>query len=98
MTKQIESYSHSQSKRKNIPTEQMQNFVSKETKELIPVEYLRRNPDLDPQLIWKGKYECRDILSIGAKPLYIQEKNPSKSHHRKSTEKKQGNSRGPIAF
>lgn len=97
MTKQIESYSHSQSKRKNIPTEQMQNFVSKETKEPIPVEYLRRNPDLDPQLIWKGKYECRDILSIGAKPLYIQE-NPSKSHHRKSTEKKQGNSRGPIAF
>lgn len=74
MTKQIESYSHSQSKRKNIPTEQMQNFVSKETKEPIPVEYLRRNPDLDPQLIWKGKYECRDILSIGAKPLYIQEK------------------------
>lgn len=98
MTKQIESYSHSQSKRKNIPTEQMQNFVSKETKEPIPVEYLRRNPDLDPQLIWKGKYECRDILSIGAKPLYIQEKIHPKAIIENLREKKQGNSRGPIAF
>ncbi len=74
MQKQVESYSHSESKRKNIPTEQQQSFVSDETQQPVTVEYQRRNPDLDPQLIWKGKYDRGDILSIGAKPLYIQEK------------------------
>lgn len=75
--KQIDSYSHSESKRKNIPTEQVQNFVPEETKKPIHLEYKKRNPDLDPQLIWKGKYDGGDVLGINAKPLYIQEKNPS---------------------
>lgn len=74
MLKQVESYSHSESKRKNIPTEQLQNFVSDETQQAVTVEYQRRNPDFDPQLIWKGKYDGGDVLSIGARPLYIQEK------------------------
>ena len=74
MPKQVESYSHSESKRKNIPTEQLQNFVSEDTKQPINIEYQRRNPDLDPQLIWKGKYAEGDVLSISTKPLYIQEK------------------------
>lgn len=74
MQKQVESYSHSESKRKNIPTEQLQSFVPDETQQPVTVEYQRRNPDLDPQLIWKGKYDGGDVLSIGAKPLYIQEK------------------------
>ncbi len=72
--KQIDSYSHSESKRKNIPTEQVQNFVPEETKKPIHLEYKKRNPDLDPQLIWKGKYDGGDVLGINAKPLYIQEK------------------------
>ena len=74
MPKRIESYSHSESKRKNIPTEQLQNFVSEEAQRPINVEYQKRNPDLDPQLIWKGKYDSGDVLSIDTKPLYIQEK------------------------
>lgn len=74
MQKQVESYSHNESKRKIIPTEQLQSFVPDETQQPVTVEYQRRNPDLDPQLIWKGKYDGGDVLSIGAKPLYIQEK------------------------
>ena len=79
MSKQLESYSHIDSKRKNIPTEQLQNFVADETKKSVATEYQRRNPDLDPQLIWRGKYDGGDILNIPSRPLYIQEKIHPKS-------------------
>ena len=36
--------------------------------------YEKRNPDLDPQLIWRGKYDGDDTLTVQAPPLYIQEK------------------------
>ena len=41
----------------------------------IEVAYARRNRDLDPQLVWRGKDE-QDLsdLVVQAPPLYIQEK------------------------
>ena len=35
----------------------------------------RRNPDLDPQLVWRGKdMQDRSELTVEAPPLFIQEK------------------------
>src|SRR5271157_3686325 len=59
--------------RKNIPTEELRDFVaedeSKPPKMLYP-----RDPSLDPQLVWKGKdEEDREPLEVDIVPIYIQE-------------------------
>src|SRR5208283_2537926 len=59
--------------RKNIPTEELRDFVaedeSKPPKMLYP-----RDPSLDPQLVWKGKDgEDRESLEVDIVPIYIQE-------------------------
>jgi adenine-specific DNA-methyltransferase len=59
--------------RKNIPTEELRDFVadeeSKPPKMLYP-----RDPSLDPQLVWKGKDEQdREPLEVDVVPIYIQE-------------------------
>jgi len=61
-------------KRKNIPTEELRDFVREEEQQPRKVLYLR-DPDLDPQLVWKGKDE-QDAhpLEVPAVPIYIQEK------------------------
>ena len=42
---------------------------------LAPGERRERNPDLDPQLVWRGKDEQDwSDLVVHAPPLYIQEK------------------------
>jgi hypothetical protein len=41
-------------KRKNIPTEELSGFMTPEQKAEPKVLY-PRDPDLDPQLVWKGK-------------------------------------------
>ena len=76
-TKQYEvsQITHTEDKRKNIPTAEYEAVVENDTKQVIPVTVKRRNPDMDPQLVWRGK-EDRDwtSLSTQAPPLYIQEK------------------------
>ena len=61
-------------KRKNIPTEELRDFVADE--ELAPKTVLYpRDPSLDPQLVWKGKDEQdREDLAVTVVPVYIQEK------------------------
>src|SRR5437773_10361180 len=61
-------------KRKNIPTEELRDFVAKE--EHAPTTMLYpRDPALDPQLVWKGKDEQdRADLAVPVVPIYIQEK------------------------
>jgi adenine-specific DNA-methyltransferase len=60
--------------RKNIPTEELRDFVADE--EQAPQTMLYpRDPSLDPQLVWKGKDEQdRSDLAVPAVPIYIQEK------------------------
>ena len=61
-------------KRTNIPTEELRDFVAKEEQTPFIVRY-PRNPDLDPQLVWKGKDEQdSQPLEVPAVPIYIQEK------------------------
>ena len=69
----IESIVHDE-RRSNIPTADAHDLV---TSEIEKVETLRypRNPDLDPQLVWKGKDEQDGAdLVVDVPPIYIQEK------------------------
>ena len=60
--------------RKNIPTEELRDFVADQ--EQAPQAMLYpRDPSLDPQLVWKGKDEQdRQDLAVPVVPIYIQEK------------------------
>jgi len=65
--KQVETLTHDEAKRKNIPTAELQSAAQRaeESNPIEPVTYLREDPlpegeirprdaDLDPQIIWKG--------------------------------------------
>ncbi len=74
-TKTIETLKHKEASRKNIPTAEFQSVMRDEEKSPIRVAYERRNRDLDPQLVWRGKDEQDwSDLVVHAPPLYIQEK------------------------
>ncbi|MGA2439885.1 MAG: site-specific DNA-methyltransferase [Tepidisphaeraceae bacterium] len=60
--------------RKNIPTEELRDFVAEQEQKPTTVLY-PRDPSLDPQLVWKGKDEQDSKeLEVPAVPIYIQEK------------------------
>ncbi len=82
----VETLTHPDATRKNIPTAEYQSVMEKDLQDPVQVSYPRqgkglekerqdRNPDLDPQLIWQGKdrVEGSDLV-VQAPPLYIQEK------------------------
>jgi adenine-specific DNA-methyltransferase len=72
--KTIESLTHNEAKRKNIPTAEYQSVIQKEEEKPRTIKYPRNN-DLDPQLVWRGKDEQDwSDLVVHAPPLYIQEK------------------------
>lgn len=65
--KQVETLTHDEAKRKNIPTAELQSAAQRaeESNPFEPVTYLREDPlpegetrprdaDLDPQIVWKG--------------------------------------------
>src|SRR5262249_32721748 len=59
--------------RKNIPTEELRDFVADEEAK-PPKLVCPRDPSLDPQLVWKGKDEQdREPLEVDVVPIYIQE-------------------------
>jgi adenine-specific DNA-methyltransferase len=69
----VESIRHKDT-RKNIPTEELRDFVEESETELKTMLY-PRDPSLDPQLVWKGKDEQdRKDLAVPVVPIYIQEK------------------------
>jgi adenine-specific DNA-methyltransferase len=73
--KSIEAHRHDEAKRRNIPTAEYQSVIQKEAEQPLRVAYERRNRDLDPQLVWRGKDEQDwSDLVVQAPPLYIQEK------------------------
>src|ERR1700688_486190 len=73
--KKVETLTHKKASRLNIPTAEYQSVMRTEELSPVRVAYERRNRDLDPQLVWRGKDE-RDWsdLVVPAPPLYIQEK------------------------
>jgi len=83
--KEVTTHTHEEATRKNIPSAEMQPIVDDDTRRPIKVAYERRNRDLDPQLIWRGKYpknpdtgledmDLEEDLTVNAPPLYIQER------------------------
>ena len=72
--KSVETIIHDGNTRTNIPTAEYENLMRDEDKKLIELKY-PRNPDLDPQLVWRGKddQDWSDLI-VTAPPLYIQEK------------------------
>lgn len=77
--KDVRDITHDEAKRPNIPTSEMKPLVADSQKASIKISFEKRNPDLDPQLIWRGKYDDDETLTIKAPPLYIQEKVHPKS-------------------
>ena len=73
-SKSVDTIRHTADKRKNIPTAEHQSVLQKEQQAPKKLRY-PRNPDLDPQLVWRGKDEqdWSDLI-VPAPPLYIQEK------------------------
>src|ERR1019366_3162294 len=84
--KTVETLTHEEASRKNIPTAEFQSVMQKEEQSTVRVAYPRgvsgldqenknRNRDLDPQLVWRGKDEqdWSDLVTH-APPIYIQEK------------------------
>jgi adenine-specific DNA-methyltransferase len=84
--KQVETLTHEEASRKNIPTAEYQSMLAKDGQHPVEVRYQRnvsglevekesRDHDLDPQIVWRGKDE-RDWsdLVVPAPPLFIQEK------------------------
>jgi len=73
--KKVETLVHPDDKRKNIPTAEYQAMLEKEHADPMMAAYERRNKDLDPQFVWRGKdmQDWSDLI-VHAPPLYIQEK------------------------
>lgn len=73
--KVVANITHAADTRKNIPTAEFQAVMQKAAQDPLRVAYARRNPDLDPQLVWLGKdgADWSDLV-VNAPPLYIQEK------------------------
>ena len=72
--KSVETLTHDEATRKNIPTAEYRSVVQPEDEKPKELRY-PRNTDLDPQLVWRGKDEQDwSDLVVQAPPLYIQEK------------------------
>lgn len=73
--KTVETITHDAASRKNIPTAEYQSMLRQEDRNPIRAAYERRNRDLDPQLVWRGKdQQDSSDLVVQAPPIYIQEK------------------------
>ncbi|MBH40716.1 MAG: site-specific DNA-methyltransferase [Chloroflexi bacterium] len=73
--KEVTNLEHREATRRNIPTAEFEPIIDDDDRSPLQVAYERRNRDLDPQLVWKGK-DAQDLsdLVVQAPPLFIQEK------------------------
>lgn len=73
-TLQVTTLKHEEDSRKNIPTAEFQSVMRHEEQTPVQLRFAR-NPDLDPQLVWRGKDSADwSDLVVNAPPIYIQEK------------------------
>jgi len=73
--KTVATFTHDEASRRNIPTAEYQAVMEEDDRSPIQIAYERRNRDLDPQLVWRGKDEQNGSdLVVQAPPLFIQEK------------------------
>ena len=73
--KQVEALTHEEARRRNLPSAEHQPLMRDEEQSPLRAAYKRRNPDLDPQLVWRGKDEQDwSDLVVNVPPLFIQER------------------------
>ncbi len=73
--KSVETITHLEDTRTHIPTAEYESVLPDSDRASVRIAYERRNRDLDPQLVWRGKDEQDwSDLVVHAPPLYIQEK------------------------
>ena len=73
--KSVETLKHEEARRSNLPSAEHQPLMREEEQSAVRVAYERRNRDLDPQLMWRGKDEQDEAdLVVNVPPLYIQER------------------------
>lgn len=75
----VESYRHDDTRVNNPTADAVAEWGGEEELDREPVPYERRNPALDPQLVWRGKFDGNsapdsDTMLVDAPPIYIQEK------------------------
>ena len=73
--KSVETITHQEASRANLPSAEHQPLMDDRDQSPLRAAYQRRNRDLDPQLVWRGKDEqdAADLV-VNAPPLYIQER------------------------
>ena len=71
----VETFRHDDARRVNLPSAEDQPLLRDDERTPLRVAYERRNRDLDPQLVWRGKDEqdATDFI-VNAPPLFIQER------------------------
>jgi adenine-specific DNA-methyltransferase len=70
----VDATVHRTAQRTNIPTAELERFAEDEERHPTQVVY-KRDPALDPQLVWNGKDEQdSEPFAVDAVPIYIQEK------------------------
>ena len=73
--KSVETLTHEEARRRNLPSAEHQPLMREEEQSPVRHAYERRNRDLDPQLVWRGKDEQDwSDLVVNVPPLYIQER------------------------
>ena len=70
----VDAITHDDETRAHIPPVEMESVVLPADAAPIKVAVERRNPDLDPQLVWRGKdtADWSDLV-VDAPPIYLQE-------------------------
>jgi len=100
--KRIETLVHEDASRTNIPTAEYQSVMDKGDQTPLRAAYERRNRDLDPQLVWRGKDEQDwSDLVVQAPPLFIQEKVHPRAlieDLRRETERAEGAAESQLDF
>ena len=73
--KSVQTLVHEEASRRNLPSAEHQPLMREEEQSPVRIAYQRRNRDLDPQLVWRGKDEQDwSDLVVNVPPLYIQER------------------------
>ena len=55
--KEVIAIAHKDDSRRNNPTAEMEPVLDEAVRNPVRIAYERRNRDLDPQLVWRGKDE-----------------------------------------
>jgi hypothetical protein len=73
--KDVEALRHDHATCRNSPTGACQSIMRNEAKSPVRMAHARRNRDLDPQVVWRGRDEQHwSGLVVDAPPLQIREK------------------------